>query len=488
MQGCLRSREGKYYYRRRVPVDLFKKYFKGHEILKSLFITDDGSAKARRAAQEAAQVWDVRINKVFYDCRHEDNDHDFKVRMVAKYVYPEQAKPAQSIVDIVAPPPPPKKRLKELFDAHITRHKIAKVWRFGTEADAVYALWLACEILENPVVDEILPADIDRLIQILCILPKNITRSKLYKYLSVKEILNLIETAYDNQKPKPQSTTTVIKDLIWIKDAFTDAKLGHLFDSAVFPKRSKRGGKKRILFDVEEVQKLIDLIRWQPKYPERLWAPIVAICHGLRAGEICQLRSDEIFVEKGEPCITITFEDEPGGRHVKGENVRTLPLHPFLVELGLVKYAQVTKQAGHTQLFHQITPRKNGESFSHDFTNWASRGYVRKVTEDERKTFHSFRHNFITYLNKLPYVKEHFVSFLAGHRNVENINMTNTVYTDSEDFRMLKDILNELYISQLDWISVRNEITKIEDLVGYIDYDFVEIHTIEQPLEDNREQ
>lgn len=482
MKGCLRNKKGVWYYRRRVPQKFYKKYFKGLEISKSLNIKVDGRVN-EKLAQAAAKLWDVRVDQVFYYLDSENRSFEKKMEMIEEEIYPTPVKPEPAIPTL---PSPPKKRLNDLFDAYIARHE--KNWRFGSRADAVYSLWLANQILENPIPDEITYDDIDRLVATICLLPKNITRDKVYKDLSIKEILYLIEHAPAENKPVPMSSTTVIKNLIWIKAVFDEEKID-VFDKAVFPKRSKRGGAKRIPFDLEEVQKLINLLKWQPKYPERLWVPLISLCHGLRAGEACQLRSDEIFSENGEPCLRVTFEDDKiGGRHVKGENVRLIPLHPFLVELGLLKYAQVMHRAGHVQLFHQITPRKNGESYSHDFTNWSSRGFVNKITSDERKTFHSLRHGFITYLNSHPFVKEHYISYLVGHSNVENTTMTSKIYTHSEDFNMLKQVLNALFIDKLDFQSVKNEITKIEELKGFIDYDYVEIHTIEQPREDLTEQ
>ncbi|MBW4054497.1 MAG: tyrosine-type recombinase/integrase [Proteobacteria bacterium] len=482
MKGCLRNKLGIWYYRRRVPQKFYPKYFKGREISKSLNIKVNGYTN-ERLAQASAKNWDIRVDKVFYFLGLESMSTEQKKAIVEAEIYPLATKPELPTPTL---PPVVRKRLNDLFDAYIKRHE--KNWRFGSRADAVYALWLANEILENPIPDEITYDDIDRLVETICLLPKNITRDKVYKDLSVKEIIYLIENAPAENKPIPMSSTTVIKNLIWIKAVFDEEKID-IFDKAVFPKRSKRGGAKRVPFELDEVQKLLNLIKWQPRYPERLWVPLISLCHGLRAGEACQLRSDEIFSDDGEPCIRVTFEDDKvGGRHVKGENVRLLPLHPFLVELGLLKYAQVMHRAGHVQLFHQITPRKNGESFSHDFTNWASRGFVNKVTNDTRKTFHSLRHGFITYLNSQPYVKEHYISYLVGHSNVENATMTSKIYTHSDDYNMLKQALNTLFIDKLEWQSVKNEITKIEELAGHIDYEYVEIHAIEQPKEDVREQ
>ncbi|MBW4056749.1 MAG: hypothetical protein HIU83_15385 [Proteobacteria bacterium] len=124
MKGCLRLREGKFYYRQRVPLDLHPKYIKAQEILKSLHITDDGSAKIKRLALDQAKIWDVKVNKVFTYLRDDEHTEEFKYDQIKKHIYPTAVKYS---LPIPSPALPAKKRLREHFDAYYARNK--KNWR-----------------------------------------------------------------------------------------------------------------------------------------------------------------------------------------------------------------------------------------------------------------------------------------------------------------------------------------------------------------------
>ncbi len=465
----LTTRRNIYYYRRRIPLNIRYKYFTTDDILKSLRIKPDGSAKTERAALDAGKILDVKVSQVFNDCLRPDQSDEWKRTQISLHIYPTTVKKK---LPIHIPPLVPKIRLRDICDDHIKRHRVFKIWRPATDDDVVTACDRACEILDNPIFDEMTTAHIDYLIEILSKMPTHRTNSPLYRDKTLQQVLDDIEALPADKKPKTLATRTIKKDLVWIKDILVDADKGHLFRMAALPVIDAMTGSPRIPFELSEIQQLINLLCWNPKYPVRFWAPLMGICHGLRANEVCQLRADEIFVFEGEPIIKISFENDTG-RNVKGKIIRDLPLHPFLVELGLVKYAQMIREAGHTQLFPQIKLRKKGSSYSHDYTNWSARpigGFVRKVTKDKRKTLHSFRHNFSTYLMGLSDVKGHFVSFLVGHSNSESmdkdekVSTTLKIYTHSNNFKKLKEVLGKLYINQLDWRSVKSEINKIEGL------------------------
>jgi hypothetical protein len=63
MRGFLRLRGSTFYFRCRVPVDLYGTYFQGREILKSLHTGD------RKQAKDAAAEWYCRTTRVFHLCR-----------------------------------------------------------------------------------------------------------------------------------------------------------------------------------------------------------------------------------------------------------------------------------------------------------------------------------------------------------------------------------------------------------------------------------
>ncbi|MCX5580274.1 DUF6538 domain-containing protein [Kaistia terrae] len=80
------------------------------------------------------------------------------------------------------------------------------------------------------------------------------------------------------------------------------------------------------------------------------WAPWLCAFTGARIAEICQLRQEDFSERDGVPVIRIN----PEAGSVKSGHYRDIPLHPQLVELGLLAFVAASK-AG--PLFHRTKPR-----------------------------------------------------------------------------------------------------------------------------------
>ena len=64
------------------------------------------------------------------------------------------------------------------------------------------------------------------------------------------------------------------------------------------------------------------------------WVPWICAYTGARVGEISQLRKEDLITVSSAPCIRIT----PEGGTVKTGKYRIVPIHPHLVELGLLPF------------------------------------------------------------------------------------------------------------------------------------------------------
>ena len=80
------------------------------------------------------------------------------------------------------------------------------------------------------------------------------------------------------------------------------------------------------------------------------WAPWLCAFTGARIAEICQLRKEDFSDHDGVPIIRIT----PDAGSVKSGHYRDVPLHPQLVEIGLLDFVAASS-AG--PLFHRTKPR-----------------------------------------------------------------------------------------------------------------------------------
>src|SRR5690606_13158088 len=72
---------------------------------------------------------------------------------------------------------------------------------------------------------------------------------------------------------------------------------------------------------------------------------------------------------------------------------RTVPVHPELVRLGVIRYAMALPKDGEGQLFPLLSPHSSGKR-GHKWGQWFGT-YLRETcgVTDRRIVFHSFRHS-----------------------------------------------------------------------------------------------
>jgi len=164
-----------------------------------------------------------------------------------------------------------------------------------------------------------------------------------------------------------------------------------------YSQREKRARKKlgfkaydraqiQALFAPEALAKLSESARW---------AFLIGLYTGARASEVGQLLIKDVFEEDGIPCIRISDEGEH--QKVKTEvSLRTVPLHPELLKMGLLKWVNEKREAGQTRLFPGAKATAvNGQG------NWITKAFSRHLAEvgngwePAKRGFHSLRKTFI---------------------------------------------------------------------------------------------
>ena len=84
----------------------------------------------------------------------------------------------------------------------------------------------------------------------------------------------------------------------------------------------------------------------------------------------------------------------PEAGSIKTGKERRVPVHPTLVDLGLLQYVEQVKKDGAERVFPKLS-KGSGGKLTDSWSQWYGR-YLRgtvKITEP-RTTFHSFRHTF----------------------------------------------------------------------------------------------
>ena len=182
---------------------------------------------------------------------------------------------------------------------------------------------------------------------------------------------------------------------------YTFAELKKIFSSAVFkrtytPPRAKFGEA------------------W-------FWLPLLLCYTGARREEIAQLKASEIRrSDDGVWFVDIlTTPDQDDAKDIRTVKTagshRKVPLHPDLIELGLVDYAANLPQ--HGPLFPLLEANASGY-YGHNFgKRWGV--YLKNVAMVEAKgvsPLHGFRHTFITLCREVS-VPEELRDILTGHDN-----------------------------------------------------------------------
>jgi integrase len=119
----------------------------------------------------------------------------------------------------------------------------------------------------------------------------------------------------------------------------------------------------------------------------RRWVPWILAYTGARVGEITQLRDGDLRQESGIWVVHIT----PDAGSVKTFEARSVPLHPHLIEQGILKLA---KDGGSTPLFHddagnEVNPASKIRAA--DLAKW-----VRSLGVTAPQPNHGWRHRFST--------------------------------------------------------------------------------------------
>jgi integrase len=165
-----------------------------------------------------------------------------------------------------------------------------------------------------------------------------------------------------------------------LRPQWTVGALNALFSSPVYTERFRpEGGKGEAAYFV----------------------PLLCLYSGSRLGEVTGLRVDDVREADG-----ITFLDFTRRKLKTASSLRRVPVHPMLVDLGLLRYVAHQRETGHAALFPGCTPES--------FQKWFGR-YLDSIGVME-PTSHSFRHLIKSQFRLLGF-PEDIGDALVGHVN-----------------------------------------------------------------------
>lgn len=267
------------------------------------------------------------------------------------------------------------------------------------------------------------------------------------------DVLNALPVSYrkspkDREKPLRQilaeatgkaaglSATTIGRNLDYLGQILTKARsegfvnVLHIDLTSLRPRKTKRDRDERPAFSAEDIQRLFThpvwhgnqrRNRWQEPGPHvtrdgLFWVPMIAALSGARREEIAGLKATDITEAEGMPVLRIAENANRGLKTLA--STRTLPLHPQLIEMGLIAHArqQIASKGPEADLFPDLRPAKAGGKFG-DKIDYRFRLLVQDRLDGnpEGKVFHSLRHYVTTQLGRMPGVTEQVRKDILGH-------------------------------------------------------------------------
>lgn len=196
----------------------------------------------------------------------------------------------------------------------------------------------------------------------------------------------------------------------------------------------------RLSFDQRDLSIILDLNALKKesrKHPWRFWLPLLGRFTGARLEELCQLRVTDFIKLQGFECIRI--DDGHQSQNLKNSSSRrTLPIHPTLIQLGLLDHVNNQRSQSSDRLFPELEPVRG--KLGHAPSKWFGR-YRNKVgVTDPKKTFHSFRHTMIDDLREAG-VQDSLIKRIAGH---EDSSITFRVYGSRTPIKAMLKALTQI--------------------------------------------
>lgn len=223
----------------------------------------------------------------------------------------------------------------------------------------------------------------------------------------------------------------------------------------------------RLPYDDEDLNRVfssmiyVQDVRWTGGGGEaQFWFPLIGLLAGPRLEEIGQLLVDDVR-STGKivyfDFLTIDEEAETAGTKPEDKDLKTpsarrkIPVHPFLIEIGFLRYVARMKAAGHRRLFPDLQAYEG--KLTKNWSRWWGRFARKHVTKSQRKVFHSFRHAFADRVRKATKGNEEIIKAMLGHKKY--------MYGEALDLETRHEIICKLDFSGVEFSYVREAATRL---------------------------
>lgn len=389
----LRIINGRYYFRIRVPRDLTN-IFKREELQRSL--------KTRKAstANTRCKLLAASAESVFLQIRTGLLDDSQHHKLIEKH-FPSPT-PASSLPDKPT-------FLHQAINAFIEEHNALNKWTAKTALEVANNLEVLKAILGNVHLSSIERNHMVRFVDVLGKIPANWCKTKAYKGLSIQQLTEIDEPAIS----RSTRNKYIVRASALFKWCMRQGLMKWNPAVGLSIAIETTEGEERKAYIPTDISKILPLLlKYKVDTPERYFVPLIAMFSGMRLNEICQLYVDDIKLVDGFMCFDV---NDDGDKRLKNKASRRLiPVHPKLVEIGLLDHVEKMREGEGARLWMNLDKGRDG--YSHQFGKWYQKFNRRKVTNDPKKVFHSFRHTVADTLKQAG-VAEAVIAEILGHAN-----------------------------------------------------------------------
>lgn len=305
---------------------------------------------------------------------------------------------------------------KPLLRAAITKYVEEKersgAWSEKTAAQNLASLEQLIAIVGNLPTDRVGAETARRYKDTLLKLPPNAGKDPRYRDLCIREILAL--------EPEKTISTETFNNILGRVTAFFEwAHRHHYVDQNYFSglkiRQKRKVSEARDIYSDEDLEQLFSSPIHQQlvfKHAYYYWLPILGLYTGARLEELCQLHLEDLQLIGGVNVLNIN--DLAEKKLKTASSARIIPIHPRLIDLGLLRYRDSLLARDVERLFPELKRQRDG--YSQAASKWFARFRSKQGigTGVERKDFHSFRHTFATELKRKE-VSEPVAASLLGH-------------------------------------------------------------------------
>ena len=296
-------------------------------------------------------------------------------------------------------------------------------------------IWLAFALMKREYVEDVTKQDCRKLCELIHRVPK--------RWNTKVENDDIFKILTDNPK-KALSKTTIQHYLIVFKEFMRYAErediIPNNLNSAVdIPINALP--LLREPFTMPELHKIFNPETYIDPHVRnnlgKFWVPIIALYHGCRLNEICQLDTNDIVREKGIPCISINANGPDKSVKNKGSE-RVVPIHKKLIEMGFLAFVEYQRRNKVPKLFG-FRKIKRG-LYNSQVQHWFAR-YLDKIgITESSKVFHSFRHTFETMATekRIPPQYQNAICGWAEH------GIGQRIYAHKKDVNIMQEELNKI--------------------------------------------